>query len=167
MLVDVLCGACRLSFDTMKITAKNFATETARATSPVYWLALMLAFAVTGCVTRSTVQSRVQEQQSAFQALSPEVQQLVMQGRIQAGMSTNAVYMAWGKPDEVLESGDAHGNYTTWVYRGAFLEETRYWVGRRIPYLAHDYEPRSYVRAEIVFFNGKVKSWRTLPQPNY
>ena len=92
---------------------------------------------------------------------------MVAEGRIQAGMDTNAVYIAWGKPDEVLHSGDARGEFTTWVYRGAFLEETRYWVGRRNPHLEHDYEPRSYVRAEIVFFNGRVQSWRTLPQPAY
>lgn len=92
---------------------------------------------------------------------------MVDEGRIAYGMDTNAVYIAWGKPDEVLQSGDERGVTATWVYRGAFLEETRYWVGRRYPHLAHDYEPRSYVSAEIVFSNGQVKSWRTLPRPAY
>jgi hypothetical protein len=128
---------------------------------------LLLAGFLTGCATPSTVQSRIQERNAAYNSLAPDVQQLVTEGRIRAGMSEDAVYIAWGKPDQVLQSGDQRGEFTTWVYRGATLEETRYWVGRRYPHLEHDYEPRSYVRAEIVFFNNKVQSWRTLPQPNY
>ena len=89
------------------------------------------------------------------------------EGRIKTGMTTDAVYIAWGPPSEVLQGGDQHGDYTTWIYRGSFLEETRYWAGRPYPYLAHDYEPRTYVRAEIIFVNGVVQSWRTLPQPVY
>ncbi len=127
-----------------------------------------LAFAalgLIGCATHSTIQTRTRERSQAYASLAPAAQQLVAQGRIQVGMDTNAVYMAWGKPQEVLESGDQNGEFMTWVYRGAFLEETRYWVGWRQPHLQFDYEPRSYVRSEIVFFNGKVQSWRTLPQP--
>jgi hypothetical protein len=128
---------------------------------------LLLVTLVAGCATPSTVQSRIQERTAAYQAFSPAVRQMVDAGRIEAGMNEDAVYIAWGKPDEVLHSGDQRGEFTTWVYRSAFLEETRYWAGRRYPHLAHDYEPRSYVRAEIVFFNGNVQSWRTLPQPAY
>lgn len=128
-------------------------------------LLLLLILALAGCATQSTVQTRIRERSAAFASFSPEVKSLVEQNRIQAGMDTNAVYIAWGKPAEVLESGDQHGAYTTWIYRGGFLDETRYWVGWRQPHLAHDYEPRSYVRSEIVFFNDKVQSWRTLPEP--
>ena len=132
------------------------------------WLCLVpLIVGVAGCVTRSTLQSRIQERSAAYSSFSPETKKMVDEGRIQVGMNTNAVYIAWGKPDEILQNGDQRGVFTTWVYRGAFLEETRYWVGRRFPRLEHDYEPRSYVRAEIIFFNDKVKSWRTLPQPAY
>lgn len=126
---------------------------------------LTAVFVLAGCATQSTVQSRIQERADAYATFSPEVKQLVSASRVQFGMDTNAVYMAWGRPDEILESGNQHGEYTTWVYRGGFLEETRYWVGRRYPHLEHDYEPRTYVRSEIIFFNGKVQSWRTLPQP--
>jgi hypothetical protein len=128
------------------------------------WLLLLC---LAGCVTRPTVQTRIQERSAAYASFSPAIQQQVVAGRIQAGMDTNAVYIAWGRPDEVLEHGDQRGAFMSWVYRGAFLEETRYWVGRRSPQLAHDYEPRSYVRAEIVFLNGQVQSWRSLPQPAY
>ncbi len=130
------------------------------------WL-LPLVACLAGCISRPTIQSRIQQRNAAYAALTPAVKQLVAEGRIQAGMDTNAVYMAWGRPEEILQSGDQRGEYTTWVYRGAYLEETRYWVGRRVPHLSFDYEPRTYVRAEIIFANGKVQSWRTLPQPAY
>lgn len=130
-----------------------------------FFVFLIGVFVLAGCATQSTVQTRIQERADAYAAFSPEVKQSVAASRVQFGMDTNAVYIAWGKPDEILESGNQHGEYTTWVYRGGFLEETRYWVGRRYPHLEHDYEPRTYVRSEIVFFNGKVQSWRTLPQP--
>ena len=130
------------------------------------WL-LPLVACLAGCISRPTIQSRIQQRNAAYAALTPAVKQLVAEGRVQAGMDTNAVYMAWGRPDEILQSGDQRGEYTTWLYRGAYLEETRYWVGRRVPQLAFDYEPRTYVSAEIVFANGKVQSWRTLPQPTY
>ncbi|MDE3066023.1 MAG: hypothetical protein KGJ60_00585 [Verrucomicrobiota bacterium] len=120
-----------------------------------------------GCATPSNIQSREQERAAAYASFSPEVKAMVDQGRIAVGMTPDAVYIAWGQPDEALQSGNQNGVFTTWVYRGAFLEETRYWVGRRFPYLAHDYEPRNYVRAEIIFANGKVQAWRTLPQPAY
>jgi hypothetical protein len=128
-------------------------------------LLLLLILALAGCATQNTVQARIHERADAFAAFSPEVKELVQQSRVQVGMNTNAVYIAWGKPAEILESGDQSGAYTTWIYRGGFLDETRYWVGWRQPHLVHDYEPRSYVRSEIVFFNGRVQSWRTLPQP--
>lgn len=150
----------------MNKNRQNRRVETVVEFFSALWL-LPLILCLTGCVTRSTVQTREQERNAVYESFSPEVKQMVSAGRIQAGMDTNAVYIAWGKPEEVLESGDQRGVFTTWVYRGAFLEETRYWVGRRYPHLEHDYEPRSYVRAEIVFSNGKVQSWRTLPQPAY
>lgn len=130
-------------------------------------LGFVTCLLLAGCATPSTVQSRIQERNAAYDSFSPDIKELVADGRIKAGMDQNAVYIAWGKPDQVLQSGDQRGEFTTWVYRGAFLEETRYWVGRRYPHLEHDYEPRSYVRAEIVFSDGKVQSWRTLPQPAY
>jgi len=130
-------------------------------------LVLLSAALLTGCATTSTIQSREQEQAAAYAALPPNLKTMVEQGRITAGMPSAAVYIAWGRPNEVLQSGTRRGEFTTWVYRGSFLEETRYWIGRRNPYLAHDYEPRTYVRAEVIFANDRVQSWRTLPQPAY
>lgn len=133
------------------------------------WIYVLLCpvFLLAGCMTTSTIDSRKQGHAAAYAALSPEFKTLVDQGQIAVGMPSAAVTIAWGPPDDVLQNGNRNGVFTTWLYRGSFFQETRYWAGRRHPYLAYDYEPRTYVRAEIVFSNGAVQSWRTLPPPGY
>jgi len=120
---------------------------------------------VAGCATTSSIQSRKVERSAACASLAPEMKSLVDAGQIKAGMTQDAVYMAWGQPAQILQSGSENGEATTWIYRGGYLEETRYWAGWRQPRLEHDYQPRTYVSAEIIFQDGKVKQWRTLPQP--
>ena len=117
-----------------------------------------------GCATSSTLDSRKQERAAAYASLPAELKTLVDQGQIKVGMSVDAVYIAWGAPAEVLHSEDQSGGATVWVYYGGWMEETRYWSPR---HLLRDYQPRTFVRAEVVFVNGVVKSWRTLPQPAY
>lgn len=111
----------------------------------------------------------------AYASLPPETRAMVDQGQIRVGMNEDAVYIAWGKPSEVLQREDGKGLRTIWHYYGATLQEHRYWNYRDVPgsnghrflerYLDTEYDPRSYVRAEITFQNGVVKEWRTLPTP--
>jgi hypothetical protein len=66
-----------------------------------------------GC---STTESRISEHRDLYASLSPRQQQLVAQGQIAPGMSQNAVWLAWGSPDQKV-SGYARGHATeTWVY---------------------------------------------------
>ena len=126
------------------------------------WIFLLATLLLTGCAT-STVQSRKQERASAYAALSPEFQALVADGQIRRGMTEDAVYIAWGKPKQILHEENPLGRSTIWLYEGGWMEETRYWTYRsRVPIT--DYQPRAYVSAEIIFVNGVVESWRTLPQ---
>ncbi len=123
---------------------------------------------VAGCATtRTTVESRKNERAAAYSALSPEIKELVDRGQIKVGMPEDAVYIAWGAPSQIVRSENQNEAATIWVYRGGYLEETRYWAGWRYPRLEHDYQPRTYVSAEVVFVDGKVRQWRTLPQPTY
>jgi len=128
-------------------------------------LLLTAALLLAGCAT-STISSRKQERAAGYAALSPEFQALVSEGQIRRGMSEDAVYIAWGKPAQILHQEDQQGLATTWIYEGGWMEETRYWYrNQRTPQT--DYQPRTYVRAEIIFVKGVVDSWRTLPQPVY
>ena len=128
---------------------------------------------LTGCAT-STIESRRQERLAAYQGLSPELKTLVDKGQIKIGMSQDAVYISWGSPSDVLQSETAEGALTTWQFHGAWMQETRFWTYREVTkdnttflerYLERDYNPRDYVKAEIIFLNGVVKQWKTLPRP--
>ena len=127
---------------------------------------LLLSFVVfvVGCAS-STIDSRKQERAAGYAALPADVKALVDQGQLKVGMTIDAVYIAWGQPSEVLQNEtEGGGAATVWLYYGGWMEENRYWTHRR---LTRDYQPRTYVRAEIIFVNGVIKSWRTLPQPVY
>jgi len=128
-------------------------------------LLLLAVFLATGCAT-STIESRMREKAASFAAMPPEVQKLVETGQIRRGMSEDAVYIAWGKPGQIVQQEDERGMVEFWLYQGGWLEETRYWPRySRVP--VTDYQPRAYVSAEVTFVKGIVDSWRTLPQPVY
>ena len=124
-------------------------------------LLLLLVWLVPGCKA-PTVETRKKEHPAVYAALAPEQKVLVDEGKIKVGMSPDAVTLAWGPPSEVLESETPQGHITNWVYYGQSVQEYRYWVGR---HPESDFYPRSYVQAEVIFQNGQVVSWRTLPKP--
>lgn len=142
---------------------------------PLTFAVLAAALLGAGCATKSTVETRKQERPGVYSNLSPELRQLVDQGRIKVAMPMEAVYIAWGKPSQIVQSETSEGASTTWVYQGTYWETHRYWTYRYHPYgsyryypaphLEHDYIPRSFIRAEVVFQDGVVKRWHTLPAP--
>lgn len=127
-----------------------------------------------GCATSNTIEKRRTERAVAYAALPAEQKAFVDNGQIRVGMSMDAVYIAWGKPSQVLESENERGAVTTWLYEGGWMQESRYWAYRQMGtgrdlylerYLINDYEPRSYIRAQLRFADGKLKEWQTLPRP--
>ncbi len=140
-------------------------------------ICLLAGLVLCGCA--STVESRRKEKPAAYAELAPEFRPLVDAGRIKVGMPMDAVYIAWGKPSQTVHSESSSGETVTWLYNGTYLQEYRYWSyqpffygGYRpysyaAPYLDYDYVPYNYVRAEVVFQDGVVKQWRTLPQAPY
>jgi hypothetical protein len=141
--------------------------------------ALIFLLILAGCATHSTIETRRQERLSAYDALPADQKAMVDAGQIRVGMPSDAVYIAWGQPSEILESEDPQqGHLVFWRYFGSWLQENRYWAYREVDrgprggiyverYLTSDYSPRDYVRSEIVLKEGKVLSWRTLPKPAY
>ena len=136
------------------------------------WFIVILAL-FAGCAT-STIESRRKEKLAVYDTLSPEMKALVDKGQIKVGMSMDAVYISWGRPSQIAQGENEGGQTLTWLYEGSYLEEYRYWNYREVRlrdgvflerYLDTDYTPRSFLRAEIQFANGVVKSWRTLSSP--
>jgi len=141
---------------------------------PVFILALAGAF-LGGCAT-STIESRKKERYNAYTELSAEHRGAVDAGQIKVGMPKDAVYIAWGKPHQVLVSESSAGKQEVWIYMGTYLQGYSYWGLRPYcgpyryysgPHLYYDYMPVSYPRAEVIFEKDLVKQWRTLPQPGY
>ena len=130
-----------------------------------------------GCAT-SSVGSRKQERLGSYNSFTPEQRLAVDTGQIKIGMSEDAVYIAWGKPSQILRGESPAGAMLTWLYFGTYFEEYRGWNyygynhcyrGRYYagPYMTSDYVSRSFVRAEVRFEGGLVKEWRSLPEPRY
>ena len=66
-----------------------------------FTLMILLAVALlTGCATTTTVQSRKQERMAAYQALTPDLRDAVDKGQLKYGLSKDAVYIAWGQPNQ-------------------------------------------------------------------
>lgn len=137
--------------------------------APLLLSAILLS---SGCAS-SSLESRKRERGEVYSGLTAEMRHLVDQGQIKVGLPMEAVYIAWGKPARILTRESAQSKELTWLYHGTYYEDRRYWAFRDYgfpgyytsPTLEHDYYPRGYVRAEVVFENGLVKEWRTLPQP--
>lgn len=71
------------------------------------------AIILTSC---STPESRISDHPEIFSSLSPRDQELVRQGQIRTGISENAVWLAWGAPEQKVV-GVMHGHPTeTWIY---------------------------------------------------
>lgn len=142
----------------------------------------------------STVRSRIEENQAGFARLSQNDQALVTQGKIRGGMSQDAVFFAWGRPQQKAV-GEVHGVPTeTWVYLiattvptygygggfyGGFAGPVGYYGrhgGRRYYGAFYDpfYDPFYYPFSETItqpvktvsFQRGKVIAFQYLT-PNY
>lgn len=74
---------------------------------PVLLIGLLLA----GCAT-SSVESRRRERAAGHVALSSEMSTFVDQEQIRRGVNEDAVYIAWGKPAQIVQQEDANGLQT-------------------------------------------------------
>ena len=132
----------------------------------------ILALSLVGC---STVDSRIKEKSAAFNALDPQTQAKIRQGVIDVGFSTDLVYIALGKPDEVRDRVNTSTNESVWVYNTYYQQ---YEGTRTVGYRRHVYydpvlkvyrvyyEPvradffseRTEERIRVSFVNGQVSS---------
>ena len=140
-------------------------------------LLALLALSLAGCAT-SNIESRKKERYNAYSELSTEQRAAVDAGQIKVGMTMDAVYIAWGKPHDVVAGETAAGAQVVWLYYGTRLMGYSYWGYRGFGYygaphhlygpaIYYDTVPVGYVRAEVIFEKGVVKQWRTLPGPAY
>ena len=133
-------------------------------------LAIVLTFEIaagtlilTGC---ATPEARISQHPEMYQTLSQTDQALVSQGQIRPGMTMDAVWLAWGAPDQKIP-GSARGRPTeTWVYV-RYATPPSY--GGPYYYGPFDwsYIPPKFVYPSrgVTFSNGRVVFFRHLPSP--
>ena len=142
----------------------------------------LLAVLLASCAP-STPESRIAAQPSLFERLPPRHQDLVEQGRIDKGMSTDAVLIAWGRASREYEGSEDGAETLRWDYDGStpiynsnFYGSygSGYGYGRYGRYGRYSgygsgfgseitYVP--YRRATVLFRNGRVTSWERTRQP--
>ena len=128
-----------------------------------YFTAIISMLATTGCSTLSgsSLDARKKERYSAYQALPVDIRQAVDTGTLKAGMNTDAVYIAWGSPSEMISGGNASGEYVTWIYKAQYIQQVESFGYR----LRTEYINSSYVRAQAIFAGGVLKEWQSFPHP--
>jgi len=130
-------------------------------------LCLLLVALLAGC---SSVQSRIKSRPAAFGALSEKDRSLVSDGKIREGFSPDAVYLAWGREDEVVR-GSAKGKpFETWVYVAYDQQQISTFpimpvrgrgYGRYDDYPVYEpvYLTRRYPYRSVTFQGGRVVEW--------
>ncbi len=134
-------------------------------------IAAALVLSLVSCQS-ATPASRIAENPVLFQSLPTEQQNLVQQGRISEGMSQDAVFLAWGAPNNAPYVGQQNGkNITRWVYTYQEPVMTTPTWGASYWGPHGWYEPGFYTgmstiyvprtAATVLFENNKVVSWES------
>lgn len=131
----------------------------------------ILAFS--SCST--TPQDRIEKNPAAYQQLTQEQQVKVSYGRLSRGMSPEAVRLAWGDPDDVVQGGQGGKVVERWLYTnggysfslgvgGGPAWASRHSVsavGAGVSIPLGGEAPRA--RAVVTFVNGRVEAWEGEP----
>jgi len=135
---------------------------------PVFSNALMfgMAAAVSFLVGCATTHSRISNNPEMYQRLSATDQALVNQGQIVRGMSMDAVWLAWGTPEQKIPGDMRGGAGETWVYLRYATPPSYggpYYYG---PFDWSYIPPKfPYPSKGVTFSNGRVVYFRKLPTP--
>ncbi len=90
-------------------------------------------------------------------------------------MNTDAVYIAWGNPNDITTDFDESGTTTYWLYNSYVLDT--HWVrsykteqlrdGSTVESPDWDIKlsPRNYVRFRLTFKEGTLTGWHEYPRP--
>ncbi len=109
------------------------------------------AITTLGLSACSTTETRAQENPAIIARLAPVDRNLVLAGRVREGLSKEAVFIAWGRPDRVYRGSRNGKVFEAWVFTtrevrygagfGAFgpYYPSRVVVGRRGRYYLADY----------------------------
>jgi hypothetical protein len=117
----------------------------------------------TGCATTET---RISQHPEIYQHLSARDQILVSQGQIRAGMTMDAVWLAWGTPDQKIPDNMGDRPTETWLY---LRYQTPPSYGGPYYYGPFDWSyipPKfPYASKGATFSNGRLVFFQYVPSP--
>lgn len=147
---------------------------------------LLSAFCLlfTGCTTQTATGKRIEKNPALYQKLSSRDKELVRSGEIKEGMSQEAVFIAWGRPDRVMAGGRNGSSSEKWAYFDSVPVRT-FGVGVRSggyspfytsfgvhPSFGYSYGPGwgygtgidfvPHISREVEFTNGRVTAWERI-----
>ncbi|MDB4568395.1 hypothetical protein N9085_01395 [Akkermansiaceae bacterium] len=154
-------------------------------------LPLLSGFAIllASCASSSPT-TRIQNNPVIFQKVPSSQREMVVSGRIKNGMSKDAVFIAWGKPDSVAEGETEGKRFERWTYTSLSpVYSTSFYggygggyggYGCHNPYYRNSgYGSRGYgyvysqavdyvpvPSATVDFSNGRVTKWQRGRLPN-
>ena len=145
-------------------------------------LVVLSALLLGGC---ETTQDRIAQRPEAYNALSARDRELVQRGQIREGMSRDAVYIAWGAPNQRGPGRHRGSSTETWIYfdtqagdyypppfaygyggfygggfGGSFLHRHRSGRLHRHVYYDPFYDPWFYRRTSVVSYPERVVSFQ-------
>jgi len=130
-----------------------------------------LVFVVAGCQSSGVARRRAQRI-DAYSTFGAETRNLVNKGRIQNGMDTNAVFIAWGRPtDAFIVNVPGDGQRLIWNYEEKWFYERKRQVlrgssyGRPIYGIERWRLPITYAARSATFAGGKVIQWKKYDPP--
>ncbi|MDX2227819.1 MAG: hypothetical protein SFY92_12105 [Verrucomicrobiae bacterium] len=127
---------------------------------------LLLTGLLTAC---STPETRIKEHQDTYQKLPSKFQQLVAKGKIAEGMSEDAVYLALGTADQIIDKNDGGVASQIWIYTDTYYQDVPSWNtsyiqtrnGAIVPIQSYQpiAVPHSVPRYKLTFVDKKLVSW--------
>jgi hypothetical protein len=106
-----------------------------------------------------------------YAALPLAHQRLVDQGEICEGMTTNAAFLALGRPSDTQRLTDQGVEKVIWRYQRDWVKQSPYWRwlptgdGHYSYELYYQHSARRYLAAIVIFENGLVTHWQHYPPP--
>lgn len=132
-------------------------------------IAAVVAGLLASCAP-STPEARIAANPAKFASLGARHQELVRQGRIDTGMSPDAVALAWGSPSRRYDGNDGKARTSQWdyagsrpvyttsaygVYRGGYYGRYGWSVAPEVAYVP-------YRRATVWFRDDRVTKWEQI-----
>lgn len=84
-----------------------------------FLLLLVLGIGLTSCQSISRQEKRIQRNPALYEKLGRSERTKVLRGEVSEGMSRDAVFLSWGRPDAVRASSRNGKGKETWLYFGS------------------------------------------------